>query len=156
MIAFRHIKKLVRNSLYCSVATVQNDVPHCSPIGSVYLLNEHQGYYLEMFTQSVRKAQKNNSKGCILVVNTSLIFWLKSLFRGNFVTPPAVRLVVQFGEKRASTEEEQDKFRSKVSLFKRLKGHKIMWSKPSHVREFSVEKIIPVSLGKMTAVDYSH
>jgi hypothetical protein len=119
------------------------------------MLNAQQGYYLEMFTQSAKKAQLGNSMGCILVVNTSLLFWLKSLFKGYFESPPAVRLIIKFGEKRESTQTEQDNFRRRVKLFRRLKGYKIMWSKPSHVREFSVEKVIPVSLGKMTAVDYS-
>lgn len=155
MIAFKHIKYLVKKSLFCSIATVQNGVPHCSPIGSVYLQEEKQGYYLEMFTTSVRKTKEPNPKGCILVVNTSLLFWLKSLIKGKFATPPAVRMLVEFGELRAATEIEQENFRKKVNIFKRLKGHKIMWSKPSHVREFSIEAIIPVSLGKMTNVDYS-
>ncbi len=156
MIAFRHIKSLVKNSFYCSIATIQNDTPHCSPVGSVYLENEHQGYYLEMFTTAVRKANEPNPKGSILVVNTSMLFWLKSLFRGSFATPPAVRMLVEFGERRAATEAEQNRFRKRVNLFKRLKGHKIMWSKPSHVRVFSVQAVIPVSLGKMTNMDYSY
>lgn len=155
MIAFKHIKNLVKNSLCCSVSTIQNNIPHCSPIGSVYLETTQQGYYLEMFSTAVRKAQSANAKGCILVVNTSLLFWLKSLIRGRFLTPPAVRLVVEFGNRRAANDIEVTRFRQKVNIFKRLKGHEILWSNPSHVREFSVLKIIPVSLGKMTQVDYS-
>ena len=155
MIAFKHIKNLVKSSLYCSISTIQGDTPHCSPIGSVHLENTQQGYYLEMFSTAVRKSQKTSPKGCILVVNTSLLFWLKSLINGRFSTPPAVRLVVEFGDRRAANAIEQDRFRKKTNIFKRFKGHKILWSNPSHVREFSVLKIIPVSLGKMTQVDYS-
>lgn len=156
MIAFRHIKKLVKDSLYCSVATVQNGIPHCSPIGSVYLNNEQQGYYLEMFTTSVKKSKAENDTGCIMVVNTSLWFWFKSLLRGQFKTPPAVRLVVKFGDRRASSEIEEQRFRKRVKLFKGLKGHKIMWSKTAHVRDFTIEKVIPVSIGKMTSADYTN
>lgn len=156
MIAFRHIKSLVKKSLYCSIATVQNGIPHCSPVGSVYLNNDQQGYYLEMFTTAVEKSKASNPMGCVLVVNTSILFWLKSLFAGKFATPPAVRFVVKFGERRAATEVEQQRFRRRVNIFRRLKGHKIMWSRPSHVREFSIQTVIPVSLGKMTNIDYSH
>lgn len=155
MIAFKHIKTLVKSSLYCSISTIQDNIPHCSPIGSVYLEDIQHGYYLEMFSTAVRKSQTSSPKGCILVVNTSLIFWLKSLIKGRFSTPPAVRLLVEFGHRREANSVEQTRFRKKTNLFKRLKGHKILWSKPSHVREFSVLKIIPVSLGKMTQVDYS-
>lgn len=155
MIAFRHIKNLVKKSLYCSIATVQEGIPHCSPIGSVFLNDDQQGYYLEMFTTAVQKSKEANPLGCILVVNTSILFWLKSLFNGKFATPPAVRLRVKFGERRAATDSEQENFRKRVNIFKRLKGHKIMWSKPSHVREFSIQAIVPVSLGKMTRNDYS-
>lgn len=155
MIAFKHIKTLVKSSLYCSVSTIQDNIPHCSPIGSVYLESNQQGYYLEMFSTAVKKAHSTNPIGCILVVNTSLLFWLKSLFKGRFPTPPAVRLLVKFGNRRAASDIEQARFRKKVNIFKRLKGHKILWSRPSHIREFSVLKVIPVSLGKVTQEDYS-
>lgn len=155
MIAFKHIKNLVKNSLYCSIATSQNNVPHCSPIGSVYLENINQGYYFEMFSTAVAKKEETQPLGCLLVVNTSLLFWLKSLISGRFNTPPAVRLLVRFSDKRIATEIEQARFKKRVNIFKRLKGHKIMWSKPSHVREFEIQKILPITLGKMTKVDYS-
>ena len=155
MIAFRHIKSLVKNSLYCSIATVNQNDPYCSPVGSVYLENETQGYYLEMFTRSVSRAQPENSTGCIMAVNTSMLFWLKSLFKGKFETPPAVRLIVKFGELRESTAIEQQRFKKRVKLFRRLKGHQILWSNPGHVREFTIESVVPVSLGKMTRADYA-
>ncbi|MDU0353263.1 hypothetical protein RS130_04360 [Paraglaciecola aquimarina] len=155
MIALKHIKNLVKNSLYCSIATSQNNIPHCSPIGSVYIENIKQGYYFEMFSGAVAKCDDPQPLGCVLVVNTSLLFWLKSLIRGHFKTPPAVRLLVRFGEKRVATEIELTRFRKRVDIFKRLKGHKIMWSRPSHVREFEIQKILPITLGNMTKVDYS-
>jgi hypothetical protein len=155
MIAFKHIKNLVKNSLYCSISTIQDNLPHCSPIGSVYLETTQQGYYLEMFSTAVKKAQSTNPYGCILIVNTSLVFWFKSLITGRFSTPPAVRLLVEFGDRRAANDLEQSRFRKKVNIFKRFKGHKVLWSNPSHIREFSVLKIISVSLGKMTQVDYN-
>lgn len=156
MIAFRHIKNLVKKSLYCSISTVQKDgVPHCSPVGSVFLEDENRGYYLEMFTGAVQRAQSNNSHGCILVVNTSLLFWIKSLFKGYFPTPPAVRLLVKFGEKRPVSEVEEQRFRKRVRPLRMLKGHRLLWSRAEHAREFSIQKVIPVSLGKMTSVSYN-
>jgi len=154
MIAFKHIKHLVKKSFYCSIATVHNGVPHCSPVGSVYLENDKQGYYLEMFTTAVQKSKATNPMGCILVVNTSVLFWLTSLFTGKFATPPAVRLLVEFGERRPTSENEKERFNKRVNIFKRLKGHGILWGRPAHVRTFLIQEIIPVSLGKMTQVDY--
>ncbi|OUR96290.1 hypothetical protein A9Q84_07995 [Halobacteriovorax marinus] len=146
---FRNIKDLIKNSMYCSISTITKDgLPHSSPIGSVFLENEEGGYFIEMFTKSM--IDKSKEKACIMAVNTSLFFWLISLIKGRFNTHPATRLLVTLGEKRKITEIERAHFQKKVKPFKWLKGYKHMWSTANYVRTFTVDKVIPVSIGKMT------
>ena len=146
---FRHIKNLVKNSLYCSVSVVSKQGhPHSSPIGSVYLQNEQQGYFIEMFSKSC--ATQVGNKACIMAVNTSIMYWLKSLFYGRFASPPATRLLVTLSERRKISEQEMAQFQRKVRPFRRLKGYKHMWSSASFVRPFTIDQVIPVSIGKMT------
>lgn len=146
---FKSIRDLVKKSLYCSISTIQkNSQPHTSPIGSVFLNSKNEGYFIEMFTQSFKDQEKN--KACIMVVNTSLIFWLKSLISGRFKTPVATRLYVTIGERREISEVERKIFQKRVSPFKRLKGYKHMWSKADYVRTFTIDEVKAVSIGKMT------
>lgn len=146
---FRHIKNLIKNSLYCSVSVVSKDGhPHSSPIGSVYLQNAQKGYFIELFSKSC--GDQAGNKACIMAVNTSMWFWLKSLFSGRFSTPPATRLLVSLEERRQISEQELASFHRRVKPFRRLKGYKHMWSSARFVRPFTVDKVIPVSIGKMT------
>ena len=146
---FRQIKNLIKSSFYCSLSIISKEGhPHTSPIGSVYLQNEENGYFIEMFTKSY--GDQAGNKACIMAVNTSLIFWLKSLFSGKFATPPATRLLVTINERRKISEKERAHFQKKVKPFRKLKGYKHMWSSGQYVRTFTVDKVIPVSIGKMT------
>lgn len=146
---FRHIKNLIKNSLYCSLSVVtKQGYPHSSPIGSVYLEDEHKGYFIELFSKSC--SDQAGNKACIMAVNTSMWFWLKSLFRGRFATPPATRLLVTIGERKKISAEEMSRFQRKVKPFRRLKGYQLMWASASYIRPFTVDKVIPVSIGKMT------
>lgn len=146
---FKETQDLVVNSFYCSVSTVNREgIPHISPIGSVYLVNENEGYFIEMFTTSFR--DKVGETACIMAVNTSLIYWLFSLIRGKFKTPPATRLSVTIGDRRKITEIERARFQKRVRPFKGLRGYTKMWSKTSFVRTFTIDQIKPVSIGAMT------
>jgi len=146
---FKVVKDLVKNSLYCSISTISTEGhPHSSPIGSVFVEDETQGYFIEMFTKSFINQEGN--KACILAVNTSLLFWLKSLIRGGFKTAPATRLFVTLGEKRKITDIERERFHKRVKPFKLLKGYKLMWANAHYVRPFTIDHIRPISIGKMT------
>ncbi|MCJ8344051.1 pyridoxamine 5'-phosphate oxidase family protein [bacterium] len=149
---FKQIKNIVKNSLYCSVSTITaKGHPHISPIGSVYLIDETRGYFIEMFTTSPTKRHKEQDKACIMAINTSLWFWFKSLFLGRFPTIPGVRLLVDLKEKRPATEKERERFLKKVRPFRFLKGHKILWSSTGQIREFTIDQIIPLKMSKMTS-----
>ncbi len=147
---FKIIRNLIKKALYCSISIIDKDgVPHTSPIGSVFIENETQGYFIEMFTTSFKNQTGNQA--CILAVNTSILYWLKSLIKGRFETPPAVRLIVRVEELREISDIELFRFQRRVRIFRGLKGHKKMWSSAKYVRPFTVESIRPVSIGAMTS-----
>lgn len=146
---FKQVKNLIKKSFYCSLSIISKDGhPHTSPIGSVHLTTPESEYFIEMFTKSYGDHVDN--KACIMAVNTSLLFWLKSLFSGRFDTPPATRLLVTIHERRKISEQEMAGFQKRVKPFRRLKGYKYMWSSARYVRPFTVDKVIPVAIGKMT------
>ena len=63
---------------------------------------------------------------------------------------------VTIEHRRVITEQEIARFQRKVSLFRRLKGYKLMWSSARFVRLFTIDKVIPVNIGKMTASPTSY
>ena len=83
-------------------------------------------------------------------VNVSKWYWLKSLFKGGFMTPPAIRLLVKLGDLREETNNEASVFKRKVSPFKWSKGYDLMWKEMSLIREFEILEYKPVFIGKMT------
>lgn len=146
----RITRNLIKNSFYCSISSLDSSgAPHTSPIGSVYLSNDADGYFIEMFTTSFK--DKKGKRACIMAVNTSPIYWILSLVRGSFKTAPATRLTVVVGEHRKITNIEKERFQKRVRLFKYLKGYKKMWSRANFVRTFKVVSIKPVYIGEMTA-----
>ena len=145
------IKPLFAKALFTSVATVTAEgMPHVSPIGSVYLINKDKGFYFEKFTKSIPKNNENTPYATLMSVNVSKWFWLMSLIKGQFKSPPAIRLVVKLGELREGTNQEATAFRSRVSFFKRTKGYDLMWRDMSMIREFEIMEYKPVFIGKMT------
>jgi hypothetical protein len=149
---FKQLKSLLKSQPYCSIATVnQNGQPHNTPIGSVFLENESKGYYLEMYTRSIAANAKENNKACIMVVNASIWYWLKSLFKGKFVSPLGARIYVELKEKRIGTDLEKNRFLKKVKPLKFTKGYKKLWgANQFHVRDFVITDIKPVAIKTMS------
>lgn len=149
MFEFKEVRDLVKNSFYCSISTIKEDgTPHISPIGSVFLTSEKEGYFIELFTTSFNG--KETKKACILTVNTSLFFWIRSLFKGEFKTAPAARIYITIEDRRKISNIEMARFQKRVRFFKGLKGHTKMWSKANYIRPFKIDEIKPVSIGSMT------
>jgi uncharacterized pyridoxamine 5'-phosphate oxidase family protein len=145
------IKPLFAKAMFTSVATATEEGrPHVSPIGSVFLLNKDKGFYFEKFTKSIPKNSKHTPYATLMSVNVSKWFWLKSLLKGQFKSPPAIRLLVKLGELREKSNHEASVFKRKVSLFKRTKGYDLMWKDMSLIREFEIVEYKPVFIGKMT------
>ena len=138
----KKIKPLFAQSVYCSVATVTEEgLPHVSPIGSIVLLNKNKGQFFEKFTKNIPKNTMQNSYATIMCVNDGKWFWLKSLIKGQFKNPPAIRLFVKMGALREATEKQGQIFKNKVKLFKKTKGYQMMWQDMSLIREFEIISI---------------
>ncbi len=147
----KKIKPLIAQSTYCSIATVSKEgIPHVTPIGSVIIKTKDKGIFFEKFTKNIPENSKQNQLATIMFVNDGNWFWLKSLFKGQFKTPPAIRMVIKFGKLRQEKDEEGGVFKRKVKMFSFTKGHQILWSDMSHVREFEIIDFKPVFIGKMT------
>ncbi|MEN8205260.1 MAG: pyridoxamine 5'-phosphate oxidase family protein [Pseudomonadota bacterium] len=108
---WKEVKSLFResfkSSFHFSIATVnENGEPHVTPIGSLILGKPGYGFYFEKFTQHLPRNFECNKNICVLAVNSSRWFWLKSLAGGKFASPPAVRLHGVVGDLREATDKE--------------------------------------------------
>jgi hypothetical protein len=149
------IKNLFResfkSSLHYAIATVSEDgTPHVTPIGSLILGKPGKGFYFEKFTHNLPRNIENSSRVCVLAVNSSRWFWVKSLFGGRFNMPPAVRLYGVAKELRPATDREATLWQKRVSSARFTKGHALMWREMSMVREIEFDRIEPVHIGRMT------
>lgn len=140
-------------SLHFAIASIdRTGAPHVTPIGSVLLTEPGRGFFFELYTRRLPANLSRDPRVSILAVDSGKLFWLRSLFKGRFERPPALRLVGRVvGPPRPSTAEEQARFARRVRRLSWLKGHALMWRDPGPVREFEVERIEPVHLGPMTA-----
>ena len=145
------IRSLVKQANHVSVATVgPAGQPHVSPIGSLSLHpTEQRGYWLEKFPGNLPRHLKADQRVQILVVQGGVWFWLKSLWRGSFTGPPAVRLVGTAGPLRPVTDAERARFQKRVRLVQSLKGAKYLWTGMAVARDVNFEEILPVRLGSM-------
>jgi len=147
----RVFKKSFTSSFHYSIATVDgNGKPHVTPIGSLILGKPGHAIYFEEFTSKLPENLKTNKQVCILAVNSSKWFWLKSLIKGKFSEPPALRLQGEAGILREATECEVRLWHKRVKSVCFTKGHKMIWKHMGMVREISFSKIKPVHIGSMT------
>ena len=106
------IRKVVANaqqaSMHCSIATVdQNLQPTITPIGTLFLHESNfSGFFFDTYSASLRENLTMNPKTCIQVINSSKVFWLKSLINGQFQEYPGIRLYTEIGELRPANEIE--------------------------------------------------
>lgn len=135
-----------KSNRFFSIATVDQDGnPHVTPIGHVYFRDDMTGYYFDAFSKAMPKNFETNNRICLMAVNSSTLFWLKSLFKGKFGSAPAVRLFGEVGEVRDATEEEIDKLKKSISITSNLKGHKLLWSDLTRVRDMKFTEFSPAT-----------
>ncbi|WP_154223226.1 pyridoxamine 5'-phosphate oxidase family protein [Marinicella rhabdoformis] len=145
------IKPVFSQAVFCSVATVNAEgIPHVSPIGSVVLNDRNSGWFFQKFTKNIPLNAEHCEYATIMAVNSGRWFWLKSLIKGSFKQPPAMRILVKLGQVRPATEKEGQKFKRRVNIFKRTRGFDMMWKDMSHIRDFEVIEYKPVFIGQMT------
>ena len=144
-------KKSFKSSFHFAIATVtENGEPHVTPIGSLILGKPGHGFYFEKFTQHLPRNYGSNKQICVLAVNSSRWFWLKSLVGGRFTSPPAVRLHGVVGDLREATDTEIALWQKRVKHVSFSKGHAMMWRSMSMVRDIEFTRIEPVHIGEMT------
>jgi len=144
-------KDAFKSSFYFSFATVdEKGNPHVTPIGSLFLRKDFNGFYLERFLSKLPKNLEKNQRVCISAANSSRGFWLKSLFKGKFTAFPAIRLYGRIGEKRQAKEEEIDLFRKRIKPLKWFKGYNLMWDDFKYTRDIQFDSYEPVFAGGMT------
>ncbi|KZN63444.1 hypothetical protein N473_16615 [Pseudoalteromonas luteoviolacea CPMOR-1] len=144
-------KRSFKSSFHYAIASISAEgEPHITPIGSLILTEPGKGYYFEKFTTHLPKSAHFQGRVCILAVNGSMWYWLKSLLRGEFVSRPAVRLYGTLGELRDATEYEKVKFQKRVSKTRFTRGYKLLWKNMSKIREIEFDKVEQVKIGAMT------
>jgi hypothetical protein len=140
-----------QTSLHYSMATVTPEgLPHVTPVGSLMLRKPGQAIYFEQFTQRMPLHFRDNQHVCVLAVRSGLTFWLWSLFRGGFRTPPAIRLYGTVGAPRAATDDEIRAWQRRVGRFRFTRGHRMMWANMRTVRDVYLTRAEGIHLGEMT------
>jgi uncharacterized protein len=144
-------KSAFSSSFHFAVATVnENGEPHVTPIGSLILGKPGHGIYFEKFSKNMPRNLNSNEKICVLAVNSSKWFWLKSLILGRFKNPPAVRLYGVAGDLREATQTEIALWQKRVKRLSFSKGHALLWRSMSMVRDVEFTRIEPVHFSEMT------
>jgi hypothetical protein len=147
----KHFNQSFRTNFFVSIASVDKDNnPTVTPIGSLFLNRDQTGFYFEKYPTKLPEHTKNNKNICILAVNSGTLFWLKSLFKGQFKTNPAIKLYGELGERRKATEKELNRLDRRMKATKGLKGNTYLWGSMPIVRELTFTKAEKINLGKMT------
>lgn len=149
----KHISKSFRTSMHVSIASISNEgLPSVRPIGTLFLNDNQTGFYFEKYTSGLSQKTKENNKVCVLAVNSSKVFWIKSLFRGSFKKHPALKIYGEIGQKRKASKTELYALKRRMRNTKSLKGHKYLWEDMNFVRELTFTKVEVMKLGKMISV----
>ena len=151
---WQHIGKVMNDAqkaaMHCSIATVDAQLqPTITPIGTLFLRENQTGFFFVIYTESLQQNLPQNSKACIQSVNSSRLFWLKALFKGEFSDYPGVRLYVEIGDLRLANAEEQAQILRRIQILKWTKGSQLIWSDFTHVRDFTVQSFRWVKYPKM-------
>jgi len=146
-----HFSQSFGSSLHVSIASVGDEnTPTITPVGSLFLNSDQTGFYFEKFISTLPKHATDNNNICILAVNSSKLFWLKSLFKGRFDAYPDYRLYGALGKRRKATQTEIRALKRRMKLTRSLKGHNYLWNDMDDVREITFHKGEKINIGKMT------
>ncbi len=147
----------IESSFHCTFASVGEDgTPRATPIGSLILTSDRKGFYFEEYSSGLPKNLRTNKRVCVLAVNTSRRLWFKMLLFGEFTETFAVRLMGTAGEKRLATNEEIALFRNRVSPYRMLKGHDLLWGNLTQLRDITFDSFEPVRIGPLRNFSEHH
>lgn len=146
-----HFRRSFRSSFHVSIASIDSeDNPTATPIGSLFLNTDQTGFYFEKYPTKLPRYAKINNKVCILAVNSSRLFWFRSLFLGKFNRYPAIKLYGQLGDRREVRDEEVRRLERRFKATKGLKGNTYLWGDMGFVRDLTFTKAEKINLGAMT------
>lgn len=144
-----HFKTSFKSSLHVSIASVNDQGnPSITPIGTLFLNDNYGAYYFEKFTTSLQNNE--NKKVCILGINSSKSFWIKSLLKVEFKKYPGLKIYGELGERRKATNKEIQLLQKRLNKTKLTKGNKYLWGDMDTIREIKIKSIEKVNIGKMT------
>jgi len=144
------VAKGQKSSLHCAIASVDDQgMPNVTPIGTVFLRDDFSAYYFDSYTSQLADNIQKNPHVCLMAVNTGALFWFKSLFKGQFLSAPGVRLYGTAGELREASLEEKALIEKRIKPTRWLKGSQLIWSDFSHVRDIQLTSFRPVKYPKM-------
>ncbi|MHB9119155.1 MAG: pyridoxamine 5'-phosphate oxidase family protein [Burkholderiales bacterium] len=134
------------SSIYCSIASVSTDgLPNVTPVGTVFLRDDCSGFYFDTYTEHLAKNIQANGHVCVMAVNASKFYWLRSLLFGRFASPPGVRLYGAAGPLREAKPEELSLLQARIKSTRWLKGNRLLWSSLTHVRDLAFASFRPVA-----------
>ena len=134
-----------RSTMHAAIAAVDADgAPHVTPVGTVFLREDHTGFYFDQYTEALARNVDADPRICLMAVDTSRMFWLRSLVAGRFAAPPGVRLYGTVGARRPATDDELELVGKSVRATQWSKGGKLLWSDFSHVRDIAFTGFRPV------------
>lgn len=140
-----------QSSLHFSMATVTAEgLPHVTPVGSLLLRAPGRAVYFEEFTQRMPMNFSGNPHVCVLAVRSGLFFWLWSALRGEFRTPPAIRLHGTVGDARPATDDELRQWFRRVGNLRGTRGYQMMWANMRTVRDVHFTRADAIQIGAMT------
>ncbi|MCK5367648.1 MAG: hypothetical protein KAQ62_03820 [Cyclobacteriaceae bacterium] len=146
-----HFSKSFRSNFHVSIASVDSENnPTITPIGSLFLNKNLTGFYFEKYPSKLPIYAKINRKICVMAVNSSMWFWIKSLIKGKFNNYPAIKLYGELGQKREATKIEITRLNRRMKTTKGMKGNTYLWGDMKFVREISFKKAEKINLGEMT------
>jgi hypothetical protein len=94
---------------------------------------------------------EHNHRVCILAINNSKWFLLRSILSRKFDAPPGVRLSGTVGEKRIATEDEIQALKESLGLMGKFFKPGAGGFNIKYVREIYFDSVKPVTIGKLTA-----
>lgn len=138
------------SSKHCAIATVDDaGNPHITPVGFIFLKDNHTAYYFEEYTKAIPQNIQSNNNVCLMVVNSGFLYWFKSLFKGKFISPPGLRLYGKAGDLRKASPDEVRVYENKIASARNLKGSSLIWQGLETVREIKLTSFKPIQYPKM-------
>jgi len=147
----KHFRRSFGTNFHISIASIDGTGnPTNTPIGSLFLNDDLSGFYFEKYPSKLPENAENNKNVCVMAVNSSSLFWIKSLFREKFKEHPAIKLYGELGLRRKATDSEIGRLQRRMKATRMLRGNDYLWGKMEYVREIHFHRAEKINLGKMT------